>query len=118
MNSFINVGHGWVRPIPNGTVARCGGPHICTACAKEMELLARAVKELYYWQVHGPDATNFTALFFVMFQKGSGGNRERLALGFPWEYEAWKQWNESPTQEEFFSKFGFGSKTSPTKTAE
>lgn len=72
----LSVGHGWVRPLPYGTVARCGGPHICTECATEMEKLARAVKELYWWQVHGPDATNFTAILYTLMQKGSGGNRE------------------------------------------
>ncbi len=110
----LKLNHGWVRKNPGGIVARCGGPHICTECAREMELLARAVKELYWWQVHGPEATNFTALLYTLMQKGSGGNRERLGLGFPWEFEAWKQWNASPTQEEFFAKFGFGSTSSPT----
>lgn len=28
-------GHGWVTPNPNGVVARCGGPAICSECALE-----------------------------------------------------------------------------------
>lgn len=103
----LTAGHGWVRPLESGVVARCGGPGLCTQCAEEMERLVRAVKELYYWQ-HGSNPTNFTALLYTLFQKGSGGNRERLALGFPWEFEAWKQWNASPTEDEFFAKFSFG----------
>jgi hypothetical protein len=30
-----NTGHGWVRLRPDGANARCGGPAICTECAKE-----------------------------------------------------------------------------------
>ena len=112
------IGHGWVRPLPSGAVARCGGPGICGECAIELANLTRAVKELYYWQAHGPEATNFTAILYTLMQKGSHGNRERLGLGFPWELEAWRQWNASPTAEEFFAKFGFGSRSSTTKTAE
>jgi hypothetical protein len=28
-------GHGWVKPNPDGSRARCGGPAICPACALE-----------------------------------------------------------------------------------
>lgn len=28
-------GHGWVTPNPDGSKARCGGPAICGACARE-----------------------------------------------------------------------------------
>lgn len=27
--------HGWVTPNPDGSRARCGGPAICSACARE-----------------------------------------------------------------------------------
>ena len=78
--------------------------------------MTRAVKELYYWQVRGPEATNFTAILYTLMQKGSGGNRERLGLGFPWELEAWRQWTLASDAEAFFGRFGFGARSSPTKT--
>jgi hypothetical protein len=31
-----NTGHGHVRPRPDGLMARCGGPGICVACAREL----------------------------------------------------------------------------------
>lgn len=30
-----NRGHGHVHPRPDGVKARCGGPAICSECAKE-----------------------------------------------------------------------------------
>ncbi len=110
----LPTGHGWVR-INLGVVARCGGPHICSECAAEMEHLARAVKELYFWQ-YGTNPTNFTTVLYTLFSKADPSNQYKLSLGFPWEYEAFKQWNDSPDAEAFFAKFGFGSTSSPTKT--
>lgn len=31
-----HVGHGHVRPNPDGSKARCGGPAICSVCALEL----------------------------------------------------------------------------------
>jgi hypothetical protein len=31
------LGHGWVRPLPSGAKARCGGPAICRQCQLEQE---------------------------------------------------------------------------------
>jgi hypothetical protein len=31
-----NTGHGHVRPRPDGVKARCGGPSICSGCAREL----------------------------------------------------------------------------------
>lgn len=31
----LNTGHGHVRPRPDGPKARCGGPAICSECARE-----------------------------------------------------------------------------------
>jgi hypothetical protein len=33
-------GHGWVRPLPSGAKARCGGPAICRQCQLEQEGVA------------------------------------------------------------------------------
>lgn len=35
-----NTGHGHVRPRPDGARARCGGPAICSVCAKEAAQVA------------------------------------------------------------------------------
>lgn len=32
----INIGHGWVYPRPDGVKARCGGPALCSACARDL----------------------------------------------------------------------------------
>jgi len=31
-----SLGHGWVRPRPDGARMRCGGPKICSKCALEL----------------------------------------------------------------------------------
>lgn len=36
-------GHGHVVPNPNGVKARCGGPAICSVCARELASLAGKV---------------------------------------------------------------------------
>jgi hypothetical protein len=118
--SYKDVGHGWVRPIPMGVQARCGGPGLCAECKEELLLLTEAVRHLCNWQSYPGD--NFHNLLFILFQKGSGGNRERLSLGFPWEYEAWCQWQEAKDPDVFFAKFGTNRpgrapKSSPTKSA-
>lgn len=43
-------GHGWVKPLPGGAKARCGGPAICSECALEarqagVDPLARVYEE-------------------------------------------------------------------------
>ena len=39
-------GHGHVYPMPNGVKARCGGPKICSACAKDFaELIGTTLCE-------------------------------------------------------------------------
>lgn len=35
MTTDQNVGHGHVYPRPDGVRARCGGPSICSECAKD-----------------------------------------------------------------------------------
>lgn len=37
------IGHGWVTPNPDGSRARCGGPAICGACAREKAAAEAAV---------------------------------------------------------------------------
>lgn len=38
----LNVGHGHVRPRPDGVRARCGGPGICVLCSREVAAGVRA----------------------------------------------------------------------------
>jgi hypothetical protein len=33
--SLPDCGHGWVHKNPDGVVARCGGPGICTQCSMD-----------------------------------------------------------------------------------
>jgi hypothetical protein len=40
----INQGHGHVTPRPDGIKARCGGPALCSECAKEKAALEAAGK--------------------------------------------------------------------------
>jgi hypothetical protein len=35
VSSNANTGHGHVRPRPDGVKARCGGPALCSECARE-----------------------------------------------------------------------------------
>lgn len=35
VNKALNMGHGHVKPRPDGMKARCGGPAICKVCAAE-----------------------------------------------------------------------------------
>jgi hypothetical protein len=39
-------GHGWVRPLPSGAKARCGGPAICRQCQLEQEGIPAVVRRL------------------------------------------------------------------------
>jgi hypothetical protein len=45
------MSHGHVKPNPDGSVARCGGPALCSVCAKE-QALAYAAGEEAYWEMH------------------------------------------------------------------
>lgn len=110
---ILDPGHGWVRPLPYDSVAKCGGPGLCGECGREMAWMKEAVEHLYNWQTYGGD--NFHSLLFTMFQKGSFGNRERLGEGFPWEFEAWKQWQAARHEGEFFSRFGITGRSSTNK---
>jgi hypothetical protein len=69
-----------------------------------MAWMKEAVGHLYNWRAYGGD--NFHSLLYILFQKGSHGNRERLGDGFPWEFEAWNQWQAAPSETEFFEHFG------------
>ncbi len=109
----LPAGHGWIRPLPASAVAKCGGPGLCSTCKEEAASLLEAVRHLYNWQTYGGD--NFHSLLFTLFQKGSGGNRERLGEGFPWEFEAWHQWQDAPSQNEYFHKFGLQTSHHPDR---
>ena len=45
LTSDQNVGHGWVRPRPDGAKAKCGGPAICRECATEAGIPLPEVEE-------------------------------------------------------------------------
>lgn len=77
--------------------------------------LREAVEHLYNWQRYGGD--NFHSILYMMFQKGTPMNRERLGMGFPFEYEAWVQWQAAPNEQIFFESYGFKERR-PTNTAE
>ncbi len=66
----------------------------------------QAVFELFYSR-YASNPDNFNSLLFRLFQKADSDNRMRLRLGFPELYEAWKEWSDSPTEKEFFAKYGF-----------
>lgn len=35
------TGHGWVKPLPSGAKARCGGPGMCAVCQIEAGIWGR-----------------------------------------------------------------------------
>lgn len=103
---IFGAGHGWVRPLPSGFVARCGGPGICSLCGEELALLTAAVKELFYWEVsdHTPW---FHHKLYTLISSADVNNRRRIAEGFPWEAIAFALWENAEDQWAFFEKFGF-----------
>lgn len=64
-----------------------------------------AVKLLHIWQ-YSSRADNFTSLLFCMFAKADRDNYYRLKSAFPLEAAAYEEWMQSPTQQEFFEKYG------------
>lgn len=62
-----------------------------------------AVQELYFWQ--RTDATNFTAKLYSLFSKADPLNTARLAGAFPFEYAAFRAWQDSPNEEAFFNEW-------------
>lgn len=72
-NVPARVGHGHVTPNADGSKARCGGPGICTVCARELQALAdgeavlrlqgisyarvRALVDVAFWTLYGERAT-------------------------------------------------------------
>lgn len=42
----MNLGHGHVKPRPDGMRARCGGPGLCAECSREKAQLEREPKGL------------------------------------------------------------------------
>jgi hypothetical protein len=101
----LRIGHGWVRKIYGGVVARCGGPAICCECADELRLLTRAVKELFYWQ-YSTWTPWFHYHLYDLISRADFHNRMRIEVGFPWEMEAFTQWEAAHDCDEFFRQFG------------
>lgn len=114
----MTIGHGWVRPLYGGIVAKCGGPGLCSECGEELRRLTIAVKELFYWQ-YSDHTPWFHYRLYTLIGAADFSNRARIGVGFPWELEAFEQWEAAPDQDEFFKKFGFNAaalRSSPTKT--
>lgn len=65
----------------------------------------KAVERLYYWQYGDP--SSFYSMLYTLFQKADIDNKRKLALCFPYELMAYLNWCNSPTQDEFFKKYGF-----------
>ncbi len=58
----------------------------------ESEEQVRAIHQLFYWQ-QDPNATNFSALLYTLFQKADPENLEKLSKGFPEQAQAIRRWN-------------------------
>lgn len=64
-----------------------------------------AVEAIHYWQYgHNPD--NFYSLLLLLFQKADYENRKKLARAFIDLWLAYEEWNESPSTDDFFEKYG------------
>lgn len=70
------MGHGHVRPNPNGMVARCGGPALCKECALE---LARETIDIKSVMQLASDACNAHPSGLAMVQLPSHAVRLLLA---------------------------------------
>ena len=60
------------------------------------------IRDLWYWR-HGGDS--FTCQLFSLIQKADPSNRVKLRRAFPEEVEAWSQWYNSSSEEEFFKNY-------------
>lgn len=74
---------------------------------RRAEAKAKAAEKLYHWQRSNCDS--FTSKIFDMFCKADFENLQRLAASFPMEYEVWKEWHDSPTEDAFFARYKLGS---------
>jgi hypothetical protein len=70
--------------------------------------LKEAVEDLYYWQFGTAMGTadNFSSLLFTMMQKADAGNIVRLAIAFPHEFRAFREWQRAEDPAVFFDSFG------------
>lgn len=75
------------------------------------ERYLQAVERLHQWQYAGLDS--FTACLFNLFMKADPMNRLKLGVGFPEEFLAFREWNDSSDQEAFFKKYGLSTTGSP-----
>jgi hypothetical protein len=66
--------------------------------------ITNAIRLLYYWQYSEGDS--FHCILYGLFQKADATNLPKLKKGFPAEYVAWRMWQGSPTQDEFFKDRG------------
>lgn len=67
----------------------------------------RVVFDLYLWSdICAAQPTNFRANLFSLLSKADKVNRERLAGAFPIEAKAFKNWQESSSETDFFKENG------------
>lgn len=69
--------------------------------------IKEARQEVYYWQLGKGTGDNFSCLLFRLMGKADSSNRLRLALGFPEEHQAYREWWDSLDTKALFAKWGF-----------
>ena len=63
-----------------------------------------AAFDLKAWQFGTGDW--FTVQLYALIAKADRGNREALREGFPVEVEIFEEWQNMPTSEDFYTKYG------------
>lgn len=64
-----------------------------------------AVRRLHFWQF-GNSPNCFSNYIFSMFQRADNKNRPMLARAFPVEFAAYSEWQNAPSEDQFFKKYG------------
>lgn len=63
-----------------------------------------AGQELRNW-LRNSDASNFSALLFVLITKADSSNKYRLRIAFPHYVHVFEDWHRSENPEEFLARF-------------
>lgn len=62
-------------------------------------------EEIHYWRC-GYNPTNFNSMLLTMLQKSDSWNRAKIKSMWPDLYNAWEEWNECKSQDEYFERYG------------